>query len=79
MVEMKLKTYTVTLSGPEREDGEKPYDYIVEARNAANAVKQAMIYHLRFSDDSSCEDDIWVERCRVGLHPVGFYNDLRKG
>ena len=72
-----MKTYTVTLSGLEREDGEKPYDYVVLAYAAAGAVEQAMNAHLRDGDDSSHEDDIWVERCRVGLHPMGYYNDLR--
>jgi hypothetical protein len=72
-----MKPYTVTLSGPEREDGENPYDYVVLAYHAAGAVAQAMSAHLRDGDDAANEDDIWVERCRVGLHPMGFYNDLR--
>jgi hypothetical protein len=72
-----MKTYTVTLSGLEREDGEKPYDYAVLAYNAAGAVEQAMDAHMqgrRLQD----EDHIWVERCRPGLHADGFFNDLRK-
>ena len=71
-----MKTYTVTLSGLEREDGEKPYEYVVLAYRAAGAVEQAMDAHMqgrRLQD----EDDIWVERCRVGLHAIGFFNDLR--
>ena len=57
-----MKTYTVTLSGLEREDGEKPYDYVVLAYHAAGAVEQAMDAHMqgRCLQD---EDHIWVEQC----------------
>jgi hypothetical protein len=70
-------TYTVTLSGLERENGEKPYDYVVLAHHADRAVEQAICAYMqgrRLQD----EDDIWVERCRPGLHVDGYYNDLRK-
>lgn len=71
-----MKTYTVTLSGLERADGEKPYDYAVLAHCAAEAVKLAMDAHMegRLPQD---EDDIWVERCRIGLHAAAYCNDLR--
>ena len=72
-----MKTYTVTLSGPEREDGDKPCDYVVLAYHAANAVEQAMDFHMR-GRRLQDEDNIWVERCRPVLHADGFFNDLRK-
>jgi hypothetical protein len=71
-----MTTYTVTLSGREREDGEKPRDYVVLAHHLAGAVEQATDAEMqgrRLQD----ECDIWVERCRPGLHADGYFIDLR--
>jgi hypothetical protein len=40
-----MKDYTVTISGEEREDGEKPYTYVVSACSPAEAAEQALIGH----------------------------------
>lgn len=36
-----LMPYTVTIAGPERYDYEKPYTYVVNARNAFDAAVKA--------------------------------------
>lgn len=77
-----MPTYTVTLSGPERRDGEKPFDYVVDAESLAGAVQRAVHAHL----DNLCVNDhsvfdpdlIWVERCVPGVQENGYFNDLRK-
>ena len=71
-----MKTYTVTLSGREREDGEKPYDYMVLAYTLDGAVEQAVAAHMEGQDDGELAY-LWVERCRPGFHPDGYFNDLR--
>ena len=72
-----MNTYTVTLSGLEREDGEKPYDYVVYAHHAADAVRHAFDSHME-GRSLQDEDNIWVERCVPFFAPTGYFNDLRK-
>ena len=74
---MTTRTYTVTVSGWEREDGHKPFDYVVDADCHAEAVRQAVAFHL--SDDPEQEQVLWVESCRPGVIANGYFNDLRGG
>jgi len=73
----QTRTYTVTLSGREREDQAKPYDYVVNAACLADAVRAAVRWHLAGDDES--EEKIWVESCRPGVIRNGHFNDLREG
>lgn len=76
-----MVTYTVTLSGPERDDGEKPFDYVVNAESLGSAVDMAFERHLDcicYSEEVFDPDCIWVERCRSGVHANGYFNDMRK-
>ncbi|GAB4054777.1 hypothetical protein GCM10028775_46560 [Catellatospora paridis] len=38
--------YTITITGPERLDGEKPYDYVLTARHPAHTIAAAARTHL---------------------------------
>jgi hypothetical protein len=42
-----MKTFTVTIAGTERFDGEAPYTWVVEASDMAAAMNKAMACHLR--------------------------------
>lgn len=37
--------YTVTVAGPERHDGEKPYTYVLSAPDMSTAQRRALSYH----------------------------------
>ncbi|SFI81184.1 hypothetical protein SAMN05216275_10554 [Streptosporangium canum] len=75
---MPLKTYTVTISGREREDGEKPYTWVVDAESPQAAESKALEIHA-YSQDEAFED-LEVEEIFQG--PPGancgyFWNDMR--
>ena len=72
-----MKTSTVPLSGLEREDGEKPYAYVVCAHHADEAVRRAFDSHME-GRSLQYENHIWVERCVPFFDPKGYFNDLRK-
>lgn len=74
MTDRHMRTYTVTLSGAEREDGQKPYDYAVTADGLVQAIDLALWYHLNGGGE---DDQVWVESCRPGFHRRGLINDLR--
>lgn len=77
--ELRQQVYTVTVSGLERNDGEKPYDYVVEAQCLEDAVRQAVAAHMEERENTNEQrDDIRIESCRLGLHIDGYYNDLRR-
>ncbi|WP_157549219.1 hypothetical protein [Nonomuraea candida] len=44
---IQLKTYTVTTSGREREDGEAPYTWVLDASHPDDAKAKGLIVHLR--------------------------------
>ncbi|GAA3537036.1 hypothetical protein GCM10022419_016060 [Nonomuraea rosea] len=86
---MPLKTYTVTISGSEREDGEAPYTWVVSAHSPEYAESLALSIHLQ---DARCVDmtdlaeveeemaELRVEELREGLPPAdcGYHwNDER--
>jgi len=75
--ELRQQVYTVTVSGREREDGEKPYDYVVEAKCLEDAVRQAVAAHMEEREDTNEQAEDLQVRCRRGLHEHGYYNDLR--
>lgn len=71
------EAWTVTVSGREKLDGEKPYTYCVNASTAEHAVQMVKEHHSREQEDY----DITVEEVTQGTpddRPMGFHwNDLR--
>jgi len=83
-----MNEYTVTIAGPERHDGEAPYDYLIDAASPEEAAAVSMRAHV-----TECEDDpdfdpntpdidglptytvLSVEAGRPG--PRGAVNDIR--
>lgn len=43
-----MPTFTVTVEGFERHDGEAPFTYILEAANMGAAQQSALLYHVMF-------------------------------
>jgi len=68
-----MRDYTVTISGPERQDGQEPYTYAVTAESYDLAVDYALHAHgpafgLRLE---SVESGIPADDCGY------FWNDMR--
>ncbi|GAA2209697.1 hypothetical protein GCM10009850_051560 [Nonomuraea monospora] len=75
-----MKTFTVTVAGTERYDGEAPYTWVVEAPDVANAINKAMAYHAHSQDQRLSDLQIDPLHTFEGLPPVecGYHwNDLR--
>ncbi|WP_043617305.1 hypothetical protein [Nonomuraea candida] len=87
---MLLEPYTVTISGTEREDGEAPYTWVVNAKNPHDATNKALKIHLT---EATCVDlddraemiealaDLEIEEVYEGLPPAdcGYHwNDMRE-
>jgi hypothetical protein len=73
----KNKPFTVTVEGPERHDGEKPYTYCVRASNIKEAGRFVLTFHKRQEET----DDVNLVSYQVGVPSknCGYYwNDLRK-
>lgn len=69
--------YTVTLAGHERYDGEKPWTYVVNAKDSINAVAIAAAYMGKHTG--------WIDLVVVAIVPgipaadCGYsWNDLRQ-
>lgn len=90
----KRQTFTVTIAGPERHDGEAPYDYVLWAYRLADAVTHAARAHLNavgepetalteLSDDGLPHTHIALVRTGAPVHPHdtpgNAWNDLRDG
>ncbi|MEZ7127628.1 hypothetical protein ACBR40_20050 [Nonomuraea sp. AD125B] len=75
-----MRTFTVTIAGTERFDGEAPYTWVVEAPNMASATDKAVAYHALSQDQRLCDLEIDPLRTFEGTPPpdCGYYwNDLR--
>lgn len=85
-----MSTYTITISGSEREDGEKPYTYAVNVEPKANdpwadvaaAVGKALEIHAAYNELETPEDlaGLMVEEIFEGIPDEGcgyFWNDER--
>ncbi|MEV5559700.1 hypothetical protein AB0L44_39150 [Nonomuraea wenchangensis] len=75
-----MRTFTVTIAGTERFDGEAPYTWVVEAHDVASAMNKAMAYHALSQDQPQCDLEIDPLRTFEGPPPpdCGYYwNDLR--
>jgi len=85
------RPWTVTIAGPERHDGERPYDWVVAAEDGERAVAAALAAHLCMMDadpgsDPAASDQYGEPTYRVvaaveGLpcRGPGWYNDARPG
>ncbi|KAB8191504.1 hypothetical protein FH608_030060 [Nonomuraea phyllanthi] len=75
-----MKTFTVTIAGPERHDGEAPYTWVVEATDMASAMNKALAYHALSQDQRLWDLEIVPLHTFEGPPPenCGYYwNDLR--
>jgi hypothetical protein len=69
-------TYTVTVAGSERHDGEKPYTYVLEDICPIDAVLRVMAYHrLENEDDDVVPVSVFMGE--PGPKCGYFWNDLR--
>ncbi|MEO3891684.1 hypothetical protein [Nonomuraea sp. B5E05] len=75
-----MKTFTVTIAGTERFDGEAPYTWVVEAPDVTAAMNKALAYHALSLDQHLSELQIDPDHTFEGL-PHGncayHWNDLR--
>jgi hypothetical protein len=46
----RLRDFTVTVAGPERHNGEKPYVYVVRDSSTEQAWAQALAWHIRTNE-----------------------------
>lgn len=77
-MQSELKTYTVTISGTEREDGEAPFTWVVKAETPWQAMCKSKDIHAENQDGDLI--DLVVEEIFEGLPPVdcGYHwNDER--
>ncbi|NUR85515.1 MAG: hypothetical protein HOY71_15660 [Nonomuraea sp.] len=67
-----MKTYTVTISGTEREDGEAPYTWAVTAPSPIEAVGEVLRFHLRdgVGVDPSDEAEILQELPNLRIEEI---------
>ena len=85
------RPWTVTVEGPERNDGERPYDWVVAAEDRQHAVEAALAAHLAMMEADPGSDpaapDVYgqptyrVLAAAAGLpgRRAGAYNDARPG
>ncbi|MEU7830357.1 hypothetical protein [Nonomuraea sp. NPDC049129] len=74
----ELKTFTVTVSGSEREDGEAPYVWAVSAETPWQALCKAKEIHADSQEEEL--ENLVVEELLMGLPPenCGYHwNDMR--
>ncbi|MFD7168626.1 hypothetical protein [Streptomyces violascens] len=72
-----MATYTVTVAGRERYDGEKPYTYVIEDDQAINAVLRVMAHH-RWENEDTDVIPISVFSGEPGPNCGYFWNELRE-
>ncbi|MEU6351119.1 hypothetical protein ABZ896_17565 [Streptomyces sp. NPDC047072] len=73
-----LRDFTVTVAGPERYDGEKPYTYVVRDHTTEGAWIQALTWHMRTNE--TLDAHVVASESHAGLPPSDagyFWNDLR--
>ncbi|WP_431911687.1 hypothetical protein [Nonomuraea jabiensis] len=77
-MQAELKTFTVTVSGSEREDGEAPYTWVVNAKTPWQAMNKAKDIH--HTDAQEEYEEMQVEEIFEGLpsENCGYHwNDCR--
>ncbi|MEU8400909.1 hypothetical protein AB0C28_37450 [Nonomuraea sp. NPDC048892] len=76
----RLKAFTVTIAGSEREDGEEPYTWVVEASDMTSAISKATAYHARSQEERVCDLELVPRYTFEGVPcaDCGYHwNDLR--
>jgi hypothetical protein len=76
----EMKTFTVTIAGTERFDGEAPYTWVVEALDVMTAMNKALAYHALSQDQRLCDLEIDPLHTFEGPPPENcayYWNDLR--
>ncbi|MET9083686.1 hypothetical protein ABZX77_17625 [Streptomyces sp. NPDC004237] len=72
------RTFTVTIAGTERYDGEKPHKYVLEARSTQVAWAEALAWHMVAEETPDCYVVAGESFAGVPAGDVGFqWNDLR--
>jgi len=69
--------HTVTLAGPEAEDGHAPYTYVLHADSPHQAIKSAMLHHQQTMGTGDYPLMVVNGLTHPGMPPTGEYNDLR--
>lgn len=72
------KPFTVTVAGPERHDGEKPYTYVLDALYTEEAWVKALAWHM--VENIALDAYVVASQSHEGLPPedAGYqWNDLR--
>ncbi|MEV1244509.1 hypothetical protein [Nonomuraea sp. NPDC049750] len=75
-----MKTFTVTIAGTERFDGEAPYTWVVKASDVMSAMNKALAYHALSQEQRLCDLEIDPLQTFEGLPPEDceyHWNDLR--
>ncbi|MEU4232017.1 hypothetical protein AB0F17_47660 [Nonomuraea sp. NPDC026600] len=75
-----MKTFTVTIAGTERFDGEAPYTWVVEATDVTSAMNKALAHHALSQEQCLCDLEIDPLHTFEGLPPENceyYWNDLR--
>lgn len=78
-----MPTFTVTVAGPERHEGHKPYTYVIDAESM-EAAKAAVLAHQMAEEAETTQtgDVVIVDRESFPgepPNPCGYWwNDLRK-
>ncbi|TDE58146.1 hypothetical protein E1295_05920 [Nonomuraea mesophila] len=75
-----MKTFTVTIAGNERFDGEAPYTWVVTAPDMATAVNRALAHHALSLTQHLCDLEIDPLHTFEGPPPddcTYHWNDLR--
>jgi hypothetical protein len=69
------RPFTVTVAGSERHDGEKPYTYVVNAKDGETAGKQVLEHHKKENSDH----DVLLVQVLPGapVNAAYYWNDLR--
>lgn len=73
-----MNTYTITISGREREDGEKPYTWVAEGADLQKASDFALAFHAWEQEEDP--DNLIIEEAFEGLPDANcgyWWNDLR--
>ncbi|GAA1638085.1 hypothetical protein GCM10009733_039010 [Nonomuraea maheshkhaliensis] len=76
----RLKAFTVTIAGSEREDGEEPYTWVVEASDITSAISKATDHHARSQEERVCDLELVPRHTFEGVPCANcgyHWNDLR--
>jgi hypothetical protein len=67
-----MPNFTVAISGSERNDGEKPYWYVLDAPDLPTAKTMALRYHDQMVNGDTPPDDEWYDGDLVVVDAESF-------